>query len=56
MKLAKLPQGQTEKLERLEQLRVLEQGESILVTKVSQASRGIDTLDDYAAFVNRRAG
>ena len=56
MKLAELPQGQTEKIEKLEQLRVLEQGESILVTEVSHASRGIDTLDDYAAFVHRRAG
>jgi len=54
LRLASLPQGRTERVEKLEQLRVLEQGEKILVVEVDQAARGIDTPEDYAAFVQRR--
>jgi CMP-2-keto-3-deoxyoctulosonic acid synthetase len=39
-----------EEAEKLEQLRVLEQGETILVARVEEATRGIDTAADFAAF------
>jgi 3-deoxy-manno-octulosonate cytidylyltransferase (CMP-KDO synthetase) len=39
--------------ERLEQLRVLEHGDEILVTIVQHSSGGIDTPEQYAAFVER---
>jgi len=54
LRLAQLPQGRLEQLEKLEQLRVLEQGETILITQIDQPTRGIDTPEDYAAFVERR--
>lgn len=54
--LAQLSRGRFEELEKLEQLRVLEHGKTILVSEVESACRGIDTLEDYAAFVSRRAG
>ncbi len=54
LRLAQLPPGRFEQLEMLEQLRVLEQGETILVTQIDQPTRGIDTPEDYAAFVERR--
>jgi len=54
LRLARLPVGRFEQLENLEQLRVLEQGETILVTEIDEPTRGIDTLEDYAAFVQRR--
>ncbi|MEM8945447.1 MAG: 3-deoxy-manno-octulosonate cytidylyltransferase [Planctomycetota bacterium] len=54
MRLAELPAGRYEQLEKLEQLRVLEQGETILVTQIDEPTRGIDTPADYAAFVERR--
>ena len=41
-----------EQLESLEQLRALEHGRMILVAEVDYESRGIDTPEDYAAFVN----
>ena len=43
-----------EKLENLEQLRVLCAGHAIVVGVTHQASIGIDTPEDYAAFVARR--
>ncbi|NIA21321.1 MAG: 3-deoxy-manno-octulosonate cytidylyltransferase [Anaerolineaceae bacterium] len=46
-----LPQTPLEKLESLEQLRALEHGHTILVAEVDYQSRGIDTPEDYAAFV-----
>ncbi|MCH2115607.1 MAG: 3-deoxy-manno-octulosonate cytidylyltransferase [Pirellulales bacterium] len=52
--LAKMPPGRFEQLENLEQLRVLEQGETILVTTIDEPTHGIDTPDDYRAFVARR--
>ena len=51
---AQLPPGQHEQLERLEQLRVLEQGDSIQVELIDEPTRGIDTPADYAAFVRRQ--
>ncbi len=54
LRLAQLPPGKFEQLEKLEQLRVLEHGETILVTEVDEPTRGIDTPEDYAAFVERR--
>ena len=54
LRLASLPTGKHEQLEKLEQLRVLEQGETILVSLVDEPTRGIDTRADYAAFVARR--
>jgi len=42
-----------EKAEKLEQLRALEHGKSIYVVKVSRALHGIDTPDQYEAFVKR---
>lgn len=42
-----------ERTEKLEQLRVLEHGRSISVLKVSRATHGIDTQEQYAQFVYR---
>jgi 3-deoxy-manno-octulosonate cytidylyltransferase (CMP-KDO synthetase) len=53
MQLAKLPRAPLEKLENLEQLRVLENGHEILVGIVDEPTIGIDTSADYAAFVSR---
>ena len=44
-----------ERTERLEQLRALENGHRIAVGVVPAAAPGIDTPDDYAAFVRRHA-
>lgn len=54
--LAKMPPTPLEQCERLEQLRVLENGFKIAVGIVPQAAVGIDTPEDYAAFVQRRKG
>lgn len=51
--LTTLPQSPLEKLEKLEQLRVLENGYPILVAIVTDTSEGIDTPQQYAAFVKR---
>jgi 3-deoxy-manno-octulosonate cytidylyltransferase (CMP-KDO synthetase) len=53
LRFASLPMGHTEQIEKLEQLRILEQGETILVSEIAQPTRGIDTPADYAAFVER---
>jgi 3-deoxy-manno-octulosonate cytidylyltransferase (CMP-KDO synthetase) len=50
----KIPPSPLERLESLEQLRVLTAGHSMYVGVVSQAARGIDTPADYAAFVKKR--
>lgn len=42
-----------EKMERLEQLRILDRGAAIAVEVVPRATPGIDTPEDYAAFVKR---
>ncbi len=51
--LTQLPPSRLEQLEKLEQLRALEAGASILVVTAKHASRGIDTSADYLAFKER---
>lgn len=51
--LTQMPPSRLEQLEKLEQLRALEAGASILVEVVHHRSVGIDTAADYAAFVER---
>jgi 3-deoxy-manno-octulosonate cytidylyltransferase (CMP-KDO synthetase) len=53
LKLAALPRTPLEKLENLEQLRVLENGHTIAVGVVHDPTVGIDTPEDYKAFVAR---
>ncbi len=54
---ASWPPGRLEQIEKLEQLRLLERGEPIVVEVVDHASPGIDTPEEYQAFVARqRAG
>ncbi len=53
LRLSQLPTSPLEQAEKLEQLRVLEAGETILVGKIDSAAPGIDTPADYAAFVQR---
>lgn len=53
LKLSELPPSRLEQLEKLEQLRALEAGARIQVAVVDHRSVGIDTPDDYAAFVQR---
>ena len=50
---AALPPSQLEQLEKLEQLRALEAGHRIRVGLVESGPPGIDTAEDYAAFVAR---
>lgn len=47
--------SEIEKIESLEQLRVLANGFSILVGLIDHPIAGIDTLEDYQAFVRRHA-
>jgi 3-deoxy-manno-octulosonate cytidylyltransferase (CMP-KDO synthetase) len=49
-----LPPSTLEQAEKLEQLRMLQSGGTILVGVVEHCSSGIDTPADYAAFVARR--
>jgi 3-deoxy-manno-octulosonate cytidylyltransferase (CMP-KDO synthetase) len=53
LQLARLPQSRLEKIEKLEQLRVLEAGYSIVVGVVDEPTFGIDTPEDYRVFVER---
>jgi 3-deoxy-manno-octulosonate cytidylyltransferase (CMP-KDO synthetase) len=53
MTLASLPPTPLERIERLEQLRALENGYRIAVVVVDKAAVGIDAPADYAAFVRR---
>jgi len=53
LKITALPQTPLEKIEKLEQLRALENGFDILVAKVKHTCDGIDTPDQYAEFVKR---
>ena len=53
LKITALPQTPLEKIERLEQLRAVENGFSILVGKVEHICDGIDTPEQYNEFVNR---
>jgi 3-deoxy-manno-octulosonate cytidylyltransferase (CMP-KDO synthetase) len=53
MEFAAAPAGALEKIERLEQLRILERGGQIAVGLIPHAAPGIDTPEDYEAFVGR---
>lgn len=48
-----MPQSFLEKTESLEQLRILENGHSIAVDIIPKGTPGIDTPEDYAAFIKR---
>jgi 3-deoxy-manno-octulosonate cytidylyltransferase (CMP-KDO synthetase) len=54
LEVAALPPSSLEQAEKLEQLRTLQHGGTILVGVVHHAASGIDTPADYAAFVARR--
>jgi len=53
MRFHAAPPSPLELREKLEQLRALEHGKSIFVIKVDHATHGIDTPEQYAAFVKR---
>ncbi|MEM9839944.1 MAG: 3-deoxy-manno-octulosonate cytidylyltransferase [Pseudomonadota bacterium] len=53
-RFAAMQPSELEKTESLEQLRALEAGERICVMMVDRASPGIDTREDYDAFVARQ--
>lgn len=53
---ARAPEGRLEKIERLEQLRVLEMGERIIAAVIPAAVPGVDTPEDFAAFRARIEG
>ncbi len=53
-RLVSLPMAKIEMVESLEQLRILNEGTTILVGIVEHRSAGIDTPEDYAAFVRRQ--
>jgi 3-deoxy-manno-octulosonate cytidylyltransferase (CMP-KDO synthetase) len=53
LEFTRLPQTPLEKAEKLEQLRALEHGWPVLVIVGGRAPAGIDTHEDYAAFVRR---
>ena len=50
-----LPVSQLEKIESLEQLRVLFNGNTILVGMIDHPIAGIDTPEDYTSFVRRQS-
>ena len=50
---AAAPPGALERIERLEQLRILERGWQLAVGLIARAAPGIDTPEDYEAFVKR---
>lgn len=56
MRFVAAPRGGRERLESLEQLRILEMGERIAIRIVESAHRGIDTTADYEAARARFAG
>ena len=53
LRLAQIPPVELEKIEKLEQLRVLHAGYSILVGVIRENTFGIDTPEDYRAFVEK---
>ncbi len=53
LRLAAMPASRLEQVEKLEQLRVLQAGYSILVGVVDEPTFGIDTPEDYRKFVDR---
>jgi len=52
-KITALPQTPLERIEKLEQLRAIENGIAIIVGKVEHTCNGIDTPEQYAEFVKR---
>ena len=54
LQLTQMPPSTLEKLEKLEQLRALQAGATIAVAKTPDAAVGIDTREDYDAFVSRQ--
>jgi 3-deoxy-manno-octulosonate cytidylyltransferase (CMP-KDO synthetase) len=54
LELALMPPSSLELAEKLEQLRMIQSGGTILVAVVDHAASGIDTPADYAAFVARQ--
>jgi 3-deoxy-manno-octulosonate cytidylyltransferase (CMP-KDO synthetase) len=56
LSLSRLPQCDSEKIESLEQLRVLHYGYEIMVGVVDEPTFGIDTPEDYQRFVKKRQG
>jgi 3-deoxy-manno-octulosonate cytidylyltransferase (CMP-KDO synthetase) len=54
MNLDRLPASELERVEKLEQLRFLQAGYRIAVGTVPHAVRGIDTREDYEAFLARQ--
>lgn len=55
LSLANLPRASIEKIENLEQLRVLYAGHTILVGVIDEPTIGIDTPEDYRQFVTRQS-
>lgn len=55
LRVASLPQSDLERMENLEQLRVLSAGYDLQVGVIDEPTSGIDTPDDYRAFVSRAA-
>lgn len=53
LKITSMPQSRLEVAEKLEQLRAIENGFTILVAKASHYCEGIDTPAQYAEFVKR---
>lgn len=53
--LATLPISPLENTEKLEQLRFLQAGHTIMVGQIEHATRGIDTRADYDAFLERQS-
>jgi 3-deoxy-manno-octulosonate cytidylyltransferase (CMP-KDO synthetase) len=53
LRITALPQTPLEKIEKLEQLRAIENGFDILIGKVKHTCDGIDTPEQYAEFVKR---
>jgi 3-deoxy-manno-octulosonate cytidylyltransferase (CMP-KDO synthetase) len=56
LRLAQMPRAGIECVENLEQLRVLDAGYTILVGVIDEPTIGIDTPEDYRAFVSRVRG
>jgi 3-deoxy-manno-octulosonate cytidylyltransferase (CMP-KDO synthetase) len=56
LELAQMPRAAIEIVENLEQLRVLNAGHTILVGTIDEPTIGIDTPEDYRAFVERWKG
>ena len=53
LRFSRLPASELETTEMLEQLRILQAGGEIVVANVEKQAKGIDTPEDYRAFVSR---